>query len=408
MSKRILILCDAFNKPLYVPRITFLCKFLVRKGWDITILTEQLQNETFQVPDTTFLAMPYYFGNNIRQRLQWLGDKLWNRKDRCLYRYAKRHIDLSSFDCIVCSSFNVFPLKAASIIAAETRKPLYIDLRDITEQWGNTNYMVTSISLVGKIGQWLTNLYIRKSTKQRNHILQRATAVTTISQWHKKLLQQYNPSTHLIYNGYDPAIYTYQPVTTSQFIISYTGRIYDLQSRNPLLFLQAISASREEQVIANTKIIFHVEEKMVPPLASLVKQYQLDDICNISGYIPREEAIQLLQHSGISLIFNEAKEINTTHGIMTTKFYEALGCEKPILCTPSDTEELAQTIRETNAGLASSDIQEIKAFILDKYHEWQQNGFTRQAVINKEQFSREKQAEQFEQLFTYCVQTWQK
>ena len=84
---------------------------------------------------------------------------------------------------------------------------------------------------------------------------------------------------------------------------------------------------------------------------------------------------------------------------MTTKFYEALGCEKPILCTPSDSEELAQTIRQTNAGLASSNINEIKAFILDKYHEWQQNGFTHQAVINKEQFSREKQAEQFEQLF---------
>ena len=266
------------------------------------------------------------------------------------------------------------------MIAAKTRKPLFVDLRDITEQWGNTSYMVNSILQIGKIGQWLTNLYIRKTNKQRNHILHHAATVTTISRWHQELLLQYNPGTQLIYNGYDPDIYTFQPKATSLFTIS-------------------IAELKKQKLIANTKIIFHIETEMINPLVSLVKQYHIDDICSISGYIPRDEALQLLQYSGISLIFNETKETNTTHGIMTTKFYEALGCEKPILCTPSDSEELAQTIRQTNAGLASSNINEIKAFILDKYHEWQQNGFTHQAVINKEQFSREKQAEQFEQLF---------
>jgi hypothetical protein len=76
-----------------------------------------------------------------------------------------------------------------------------------------------------------------------------------------------------------------------------------------------------------------------------------------------------------------------------------LGCEKPVLCIPSDNGILADTIRMTNAGLASSDLDEIKAFIFEKYQEWQQNGYTRQAVVQKEQFSREKQAQQFEQLF---------
>jgi hypothetical protein len=88
----------------------------------------------------------------------------------------------------------------------------------------------------------------------------------------------------------------------------------------------------------------------------------------------------------------------TTHGIRTTKFFEALGCEKPILCTPSNTDELAKTIQRTKAGLASSDINEIKQFILAKYHEWRQNGFTRQNVENNESFSRKEQAKQFEQL----------
>ena len=89
---------------------------------------------------------------------------------------------------------------------------------------------------------------------------------------------------------------------------------------------------------------------------------------------------------------------------MTTKFFEALGCEKPVLCTPSDEECLVQAIHETNAGIASSDPDEIKDFIMSKYHEWQTNGFTRQTVINKQQFSRQHQAEQFEQLFLSLLQ----
>jgi len=60
---------------------------------------------------------------------------------------------------------------------------------------------------------------------------------------------------------------------------------------------------------------------------------------------------------------------------------------------------LAQTICDTHAGLASSDPDEIKAFIIDKYHEWQTRGFTRQPVTDKQQFSRLHQAEQFLHLF---------
>ncbi len=90
---------------------------------------------------------------------------------------------------------------------------------------------------------------------------------------------------------------------------------------------------------------------------------------------------------------------------MTTKFFEALGVEKPVLCVRSDEECLANVINQTNAGLAATNVEEIQTFICEKYHEWQKNGFTRQAVINKEQFSREKQAQQFEQLFIHTLKS---
>ena len=90
---------------------------------------------------------------------------------------------------------------------------------------------------------------------------------------------------------------------------------------------------------------------------------------------------------------------------MTTKFFEALGVEKPVLCVPSDEECLAQVIKETNAGLAATSTEQIKTFILEKYAEWKQNGYTRQKVNKeiKQQFTRQYQAKQFEQIFLKAI-----
>jgi hypothetical protein len=84
---------------------------------------------------------------------------------------------------------------------------------------------------------------------------------------------------------------------------------------------------------------------------------------------------------------------------MTTKFFEALGVEKPILCVRSDEECLAQVIKETESGLAATCVDEVKKFILHYYDQWQKQGYTHVNIKNKEQFSRQKQALQFEDIF---------
>lgn len=83
---------------------------------------------------------------------------------------------------------------------------------------------------------------------------------------------------------------------------------------------------------------------------------------------------------------------------MGTKFYEALGVEKPVLCVRSDEECLAQVIEETHAGLAGTNVQEVADFVLNQHHEWQRNGYTRQVVQNKQLFTRQYQSQQIEAL----------
>ena len=84
-----------------------------------------------------------------------------------------------------------------------------------------------------------------------------------------------------------------------------------------------------------------------------------------------------------------------THGMLTTKFYEALGCEKPILCVPSDQGALADLMAYTHAGIATDDIDAIRQFILARYQEWQDKGFTRQDTRHRDEFARQAQYDQF-------------
>ncbi|MCM1035306.1 MAG: hypothetical protein NC038_06785 [Paludibacter sp.] len=402
MPKKILILSDGYNKPLYGPRMTQLCKYLSRAGWDITVVTEQMVSESYTIPYAHFLAMPYYSTNRWVKRWRWIADKLFHWKDRMLYRHILKNIkDLSSYSLILCSTFNLFPLLAAEKIAKKTHLPLVVDLRDITEQWGHSNYFAHNLYIPRPLKRYLISLFEHSVIHHRNSIIKHAAAVTTISPWHQHLLQKIAPNTHLIYNGFDPETYTYIAQHTDQCIISYCGRFYDFQSRNPQAFLDALSLLHQSQCVTpeTLHVVFHIEPHYVLPLKNWVNTYNLQAYFTIEDYIPHAQAVELLQQSSISLLFAASPSPMAPRSIMTTKFFEALGCEKPILCIPSDEGVLAETIQRTNAGIASADIEEIKNFIIDKYTEWQANGYTHQSVCDKETFSREYQALQFEQIF---------
>ena len=393
MSKRVLILCEAIAPPAFSPRVLTLAEYLLHNGWHCEILTEQCAEMPFQSDICTIHQMPVY--------THLLADKLFYGKDKALYRYAKQHLDLQSFDIIFCSSYYYFPLYAAQLLSQEYHIPLVVDLRDIAEQWGNQAYFTRAITPFKRINYLIGKIYEHRQLRMRNRVLRQAQIVTSVSPWHKQQLAQYNPNTHLIYNGYDEKVFIPKNIPSDIFCITYLGKLYSTKLRDPKLLFQAIALLIEQKEIDSThlKILFHTDPKAIQELQALGKQYHISEILDIQGYIPRQDILPVMYSSSILLVLTTLSTPNGTHGIMGTKFFENIGVEKPILCVRSDEECLADAIEKTNAGLAATNVKEVKAFILEKYNEWRQNGYTRQAVVNKEQFSRQKQAQQFEQLF---------
>ena len=364
----ILIVSDPYGKPSFAPRLRYLCNYLVAQGHQIAVYTEQFQQHDF--PHAyPIIEKPLSYHTTWQWAWQSLWSLLTDWRNRRFSMWLQQQVADQLFNMVFCTTFSTFPLRAAQEIARAKQIPLIVDIRDLDEQVPGAQYQGHRQWWVRPFSRWYKQVNIRR----RNHVLRLADAVTTISPWHVDFVRQFNPNVHLIYNGYDPSQFYAEDIPSDTFRIAYIGRIYEFQST--ALVEQAV----RELNLPHVEFNIHTPDCRPIPLSAVGDE---------------------LRRSSMALVLTNPN----AKGMMTTKFFEALGCEKPILCTPSDNGLLAETIRHTNAGLASSDIDEIKAFILEKYHEWQQNGFTRQAVINKEQFSRQQQAQQFEQLFMQCSQ----
>lgn len=414
MAKRILILCDSITPPLYQPRMVNLCRNLVSKRWEVALCTEKYPDTDFRFTACPFYQMTYYTHRD-GQKKAWLSllNYLFQYKDTKFKRYLQSSVDdIEHFDLILCSTFNLFPLTTALSLSRKYDIPLVADIRDLAEQWGGNVYFSTHSAHRHSVVNMLFSMLERINIRRRNRVLRQVDAVVTISPWHRAFLSAINPHTHLIYNGYDAEKFKPEAIRDDKFRIVYTGRLYSVKFRRPDLLLHAIQELDEEGIISPEKVSidWYIGTDAQTDLDALIKHYGVEDYCHYHSYVPADEIPSLLNTASILLILTAPATESGPHGIMTTKFFEALGVEKPLLCVESDEECLAQTIRETNAGLSATSVEEVKAFIMEKYSEWQQNGYTRQMVDREKKpyFSRQYQATQFEEIFDSLSKTQNK
>lgn len=359
-KRNILVISDPPAAPGYLPRLRYLCEYLVRQGHQVTWLTEAYLPLDF-AHGYPIETIRMYSGTMFDWALKTLWTLLTNWHDRV---FARRYLQTAcrSYDLVLCSAFSYFPLGAAQRIAKALQVPLLCDIRDLDEQVDDSRYQYRHQT-------WWTmpfrKIYRAIYIRRRNKVLRQADFITTVSPWHAEFIQQFNRNVQVVYNGFDDKQFYPQDIRTQQFTISYIGSLFEWQQDGLEKVRQAIKE-------LDVPIVLDIHTPHNHP-------------------IPHNQLGDAIRKSSIMLVLTSP----STHGMLTTKFYEALGCEKPILCVPSDKGSLAELIEYTYAGIATDDIEAIKAFILAKYAEWQKNGFTRQATKNKEEFSRETQYDKF-------------
>ena len=174
----------------------------------------------------------------------------------------------------------------------------------------------------------------------------------------------------------------------------------DPNAQNPELLFKAIEHLRLEKL----RLVWYADKTSKEIISRELEDYPTaKSISEVNNLVPVSQVPNLLNQSSIILVLTNKSDKTGPKGIMTTKFFEAVGVEKPVLCVKSDEGCLAQVINDTNAGLSAKTEEEVIEFITEKYNEWQKNGFTRQNLRNKEYFCRENQANQFIEIFNTLI-----
>ena len=411
--KKILIICDLFP-PAFGPRMGYLCKYLKRLGWTPVVLTETVSDETFAflAGDCPVTRINFYTATGrLMKKLQWMGvmllDYFFGYKDARFYREASQLYEKEKFSLVLCSAYRTFPLPAALKTAKKLHIPLVTDLRDIIEQYTGDEYISRSLHKIPLLGKGVAAAFREKALRQRNKALRQAACVTTVSPWHVDVLKQYNPNVKLIYNGFDPDIFYPEQVKTEQFNVTYTGRILSLAMRDPSLLFEAVTLLAKEGKIgpADFRVRWFVDETSEKILKEELKKYAIPEYMDFYGYVPAHEVPAVLNGSSVLLQLANRSSETGPKGLMTTKLFESFAVKKPMLCVRSDESHLEQAIREARAGVAARNVEETAAFLLEKYEEWKQKGYTEVDSDKKiiESYSREGQARQFANIFGQLI-----
>jgi len=409
--KNVLIITDLFP-PSFAPRMGYLSKYLGDHSWKGTAIAPLYESEqkvfgflsgyinTKRIVISKKDEQKKYKRNIIQKALSLFFPDLestW-RLNREMMQQCKELIRKEQVDLILCSTYRLFPLNIACKIAKLYDLPWIADLRDIYEQ-----YPVK--------WSFLMELYKKSGIRRRNNLLRKTNAITVVSKRHSELLSRYKLQAQVIYNGFDSDLF--QPSTFHQlekFKIVYTGMIFSKSGvgRDPSPFFSAIQNLHENGKISpqNCRIQFYTNSKSQEIVNHSAKKHGVLDFIDCFEYVSSVDVPKILDDASILLLLLQGR--NT--GIMTTKFFEYLGVGRPVLCVWTDDGEIMEIMNHSNAGLAAKTEEEIEQFVIMKYDEWMDTGYTNLSIEWDfiKQFSRKVQAKQFVDLFDSVLRQYNK
>lgn len=367
---KITIISDAPAAPLYTPRIRFLNRTLLASGHEVTWFTERFEEIPPDLRPDNLVEIDYYKGGN--RLMKGLKSFICDDKNRFFEREILKRAEKT--DLVICSTFLTFGLRAAKTLARRDNARMHVDLRDIVEQHPKNilSHPIYNLPVIrGK--------YRRDNIRKRNDVLMVADTVSVVSKYHRELMRKINCNTFTVYNGYDETIFKAgaRKTRNGRFNMVYLGKWYgnDVQDVNPLF--KALQGLHDIDI----RLTFYTAISLHEGLRKIIKEYCIEDLVDVRGYVPNSEVPEILRQADVALVLTSPNN----KGDLFTKFFEALGCRVPVLCTPSDNGELSELITATNAGKALTEPAKIRQFIRGMYDGCQT------AEPNGEEFSRQVQ-----------------
>lgn len=261
---------------------------------------------------------------------------------RNMYDYAFLLIKQRDFACLIITGNPFIQFRFGYLLHKKFNIPWIADYRD---DWTTSEIILPKNKLLFYIQQYFERKWCGT-----------AAFITSISPVYTHRISTFlKVEGKTIYNGFDALMektYFFDP---SSFIITYNGTLYDTQDVEG--FLEVI-----KKCIDTYKNRIHIQVNF-PGSAYDPQQFKRLQLL-ISGYeahffisnrLPKTEVIEIQSQSDL-LVMLTHKGIK---GIPSSKLYEYLSFQKPILCFPSDDDIVAETLIESKLGVISNDIEQL-------------------------------------------------
>jgi len=243
--------------------------------------------------------------------------------------------------------------------------PLIIDFRDIAEEFGGF------LKPQKMAGERLKERLLRAFAKVRHERMivhertaaHRADGVITVSDGLANLMcdQWRIPRPCVVINGFAPDDYAaVSPKRFDKFTLLYAGAVHHQRDLSSLLEALRLLPMRRRDLDGKVQLILLGANKIV------TQRYP--DIATTPGIVlqtrvPKPEAISHMLGADMLIHLSHPG----TTGVMTSKLPEYLAARKPILTIPGDGDVVEAILKETGAGCALGQAEDIAQHIINAY-----------------------------------------
>ena len=202
-------------------------------------------------------------------------------------------------------------------------------------------------------------------------VLHEADAVTTVSRSWRDLFTEKVPGRYaVIENGFsaDDVATLQGEVDPDRFVIAHVGKLY--ASRNPTALWAALADLRHDDTIPDLTV--RLVGSVDPVVRRSIEHYRLEPIVEFVPFLPHEEALQEMARSTLLLLVIEP--FGHAEGMITSKLYEYLASERPVLGIGPAEGDADAILRQHDAGrvVGWSDVQGVESIITRHYDAWKQ------------------------------------
>lgn len=198
----------------------------------------------------------------------------------------------------------------------------------------------------------ISGLAQKKLESLEKQVLEKCDKLITVSDFLKQEFEQLGAKgkSYAIYNGFDSSDYLKSesnfPKENKKFVISYIGLFPGLSNPSNLWksLKQIIDSNQVFKNDLKIVLVGNIDNSILQDL----EENDLMNFVELKGIVSHDEAVEFQKISDLLLLC--IPNVENSRGILTGKLFEYLASEKPIIAFGDVEGDVAQILKETQAG----------------------------------------------------------